>query len=395
MNVLMFPTLGCNLSCLYCFQRPRLPRPSAEPHEIDWRAVGVALRRLNESFKSYWGTPISEVVLHGGEPTSVPIDVLERLVGFLSGMGFKVSIQSNIYNITEDHLKLFKRYGVTVGASVDGFPDINLLRGFFDQDGSEIAGKSAEYRRRAMENLEEIARLGLCGGVIIILHEANAGTPERLARLKEFFRWLEGTGVEYARLNPMYAHQGSAKRFELSNDKLAAVLIDLYEFTRDLGVRCSPLEDVRRSLLGDRNVVCWFGGCHFYDSHVWAVDWEGNILSCDRAIGQEGFVRPQQLPHTDMFRMQVRTIALLQTELRDDRYAHLHRGGCPAESPDGDWRRPSRFVPAFDRLFQHAEADLKRALPGARLASEYGDKIDYVRRIDSGQLYDIWSGGFR
>jgi len=159
-------------------------------------------------------------------------------------------------------------------------------------------------------------------------------------------------------------------------------------------VIASPFEDVRKALLGSRNTECWFGGCHFYDSFVWAVDWRGRIMSCDRTLGNRGFLRPSQLPHTDMLRFQVRTIALLQTELKEDRFAHLHRGGCPAEAVDGDWRRPSRFIPAIDKVFEKAERELKRAMPEAHLASEYPDRLEYVRLIDSGKRYNIWTGEF-
>jgi len=394
MAVLLFLSLGCNLSCLYCFQRKTIPRPSPPPEKVDLEKVLASLDYLDRQFKSAWGRGISEVTLHGGEPTSVPVDLLEEVIRMLRSRGYRVSMQSNAYTITEYHLRIFKKYDVRVGVSLDGFPDINLLRGFFDEEGREIPDASRKYRQRVIENLQELVKRDLCGGVIVLLHRANCGSAERLERLKEFLKWLVDVGVTHARLNPMYANMEIMKQFELSNEELARVFIELYEYTKEVGLHASPFDDVRKALLGSKDLVCWFSGCHFYDSFVWAVDWRGRILSCDRTIGERFFLRPSQLPHTDMFRMQVRTLALLQTELKDDRYAHLHRGGCPCEALDGDWRKPSRFVPAFDKLFAYVEEKLRRELPEAKLASEYPNRLEYVRLIDSGRRYNIWRGEF-
>jgi len=358
--------------------------------EMDWEGIRKALRLLKQ-YRNSCGT---EVVLHGGEPTSVPLDVLERLMKLIRSEGFNVGMQSNGYAITEDHIRLFKRYGCHVGISVDGFPDINTLRGFFDEQGREIKPASEEYRKRVMENLEILISEKLCGGVITILHRANAGDARRLERLKEFLKWLEERGAQSVRLNPMSADAGPAKAYELTNEELARAYIELYEYCKGLRLKVSPFIDMRRTLLGERETVCWFSGCHLYDSLVWAIDNRGNILSCDRILGWGTLLRPSQLPHTDMFRMQVRTLALLQTELRDDPYAHLHRGGCPAEGIGGDWRRPSRFVPAFDKLFAKIEEDLRKALPDAIFPTEYPDKVRYVKMIDAGYRWDIWRGDF-
>ena len=390
MTILLFPTYACNLNCMYCFLRSLDLRKERKIPKIDYNRLEKTLRFI----KTRLNAEGASIVLHGGEPTCIDLDELEKLVKMIVDNGFKVSAQSNIYNITEDHISLFKEYNVTIGASLDGFPDINTLRGFFDEHGNEIKDKSQEYRERVMKNLERLVRERLCDGVIVVLHKMNAGSERVVERLKEFISWCVSIGVNSIRLNPMFATTGFAKRYELTNDELSKAYIDLYNHAKKFKIHISPFTDFRRILLGNKNVVCWLLGCHYYDSFVWAIDPQGNILSCDRSLASGIWLRPSQLPHTDMFRMQVRTIALLQTELRHDRYAHLHRGGCPAEGIGGDWRRPSRFIPAFDRLFSCIERDIKAELPEVRLTSEYPNKIEFVKLMDSGYKYDIWSGRF-
>jgi len=138
MPLLFYPTFGCNLACLYCFQRPQLKRPFKPNEKIDLEKIEKSLDEILSSYKSYYGQAVDEVVFHGGEPTSIPIDELEKLFSFFKNRGLKISMQSNCYMITEEHIKLFKKYNVRVGGSIDGFPDINLLRGFFDENGKSV-----------------------------------------------------------------------------------------------------------------------------------------------------------------------------------------------------------------------------------------------------------------
>jgi len=379
------------MACLYCFQRPTIKRPLAVHEKIDLEKIEKALEIVRSSFKSYYNQSIDEVVFHGGEPTSIPLDELEKLFDFFKSKGLKISMQSNCYMITDEHIKLFKKYNVRVGASVDGFPDINLLRGFFDDNGNELPA-SKDYRIKVIENIKRLHDEKILYGVIILLHKLNAGDDKKIDRLIEFLKWLKDLGETGGRLNHMFPTYPIAEKYALTNDELYHALVRLYEATKELKLSYSPFEDIRRALMGSRDIICWFSGCHFYDSLVWAITWDGKILSCDRLLGFSQILRPKPLPHTDMFRMQVRTIALLQTELKDDKYAHLHRGGCPAEAED--WRRPSRYIKAYSKLFEYIEQDIKKVMPNVRLASEYPDKLEYIRLLDSGRRYNIFKGCF-
>lgn len=389
MTLLFFPTFGCNMACLYCFQRPRLKRPlyQADRERIELEKIEKALEMLQSSY----GQIFDEIGFHGGEPTSIPLDVLEKLFDFFKGKGLKISMQSNCYMITDEHIKLFKKYNVRVGASVDGFPDINLLRGFFDENGNEFPA-SKKYRVKVVENLRKLKDEKILYGVIIILHKLNAGEDQKISRLIEFLKWLKEIGVIEGRLNHMYPTYPTAEKYALTNDELFYAYVRLYEATKQLKLSYSPFTDIQRALMGSRDVVCWFSGCHYYDSLVWAITYDGRILSCDRMLENSPIPRPSTLPHTDMFYLQPRTIALLQTELKDDKYAHLHRGGCPAEAED--WRKPSKYVKAFSRLFEYIEQDIKKTMPNVRLASDYPNKFEYIRLLDSGRKYDIFKGCF-
>jgi uncharacterized protein len=392
MTLLFIPTLGCNMSCLYCFQRPALKRPELSLINFKKDEVEKALNTFQEQYYAVYRQRVNEIVFHGGEATIVPIDKLEEMFSFFKSKGMSISMQSNCYAITDKHIELFKKYNIRVGASVDGFPDINTLRGFFE-NGKEDKVASEHYRVKVLENIERLKKEGILNGVIILLHRNNASNDALLNRLVEFLKWLKSIGINEGRLNPMYPTYKEVEKYVLSNDELYYALVKLYSATKELGIKYSPFEDFQKALMGDRNVVCWFSGCNYYDSLVWSITADGRMLSCDRAF-EHGVLRPNQLPHTELYYYQIRALALLQTELKDDKYAHLHRGGCPSEGIDGDWRRPSRFVPAYSKFFAFMEQEIKKVMPNVKLASEYPDKIRYIQLIDSGRKYNIWRGDF-
>jgi sulfatase maturation enzyme AslB (radical SAM superfamily) len=392
MTLLFFPTFGCNMSCLYCFQRPNLKRPQYSIIEFKKDKVEKALELIQQSYCSAYNQKFDEIVFHGGEATIVPLDLLEEEFSFFKSKGLKIGMQSNCFAVTDKHVELFKKYNVTVGCSVDGFPDINTLRGFFDE-GKEDTKASEFYRKKVLENIERLQKEKILTGVIILLHKANASDDTKLDRLVEFIKWLKSIGVTGGRINHMYPTYPLAEKYALTNDELFHALVRLYHATKELDVRYSPFDDVQRALTGEKNIICWFSGCSYYDALVWSITADGKIFRCDRALGNE-LPSPKPLPHTDLFYSQARAIALIQTELKDDKYAHLHRGGCPAEAIGGDWRRPSAFIKAYSKFFEYMEQEIKKVMPNVKLASEYPDKIRYIQMIDSGRKYNMWRGDF-
>jgi len=385
-------TYGCNLSCNYCFQRPVVYRRFQDPFRLDLEAVKRSVLEVVRA------TGHSEVVLHGGEPLIVPIRVLEDFMDWAVRQGLRVAIQTNGMNITPKHIELFKRYGVKVGVSVDGFPDINTLRGFFagGRDVNPIA--SDVYRRRLLKNLEMLAReCPECqAGVIILLHRANVGSREKLDRLVEFIRWLKEIGVTGGRLNPMYSNLPEAREWELSEDELYNAYVYIWERIRGLGVVYSPYYDIVSALLGDfGRTVCWFAGCGYYESHVWTVLPDGTVASCDRALAS-GFWTRASIVNQGLSSLRVKILG--QVYGGKYRYWHVHRFGCPAEAPysDGvpDWRYPSRFSGVWDRLVEYFSRELKALYPWYRLTSDYPDPMEFLECVERGCSWNPFSGRF-
>lgn len=389
MTILVMPTYTCHLACAYCFESTIGWRMKVRLN-YDLGKIMEAIAKLNNLY------PHKEVVLHGGEPLLMPINDLERLIEFIRNLGLQPSIQSSCSILSEDHIKIFKKYGVRLGCSADGPPELNILRGFWP-NGKPLDKLNKKYAEKVQHNIEVLADEGLLGGVLVIVHRANAGDAEKLKKLVEWIEWLREKGVKSGRLNPMYATTPWSKPYEMTNEELYKAYVWMWEnyFQYRYDLQWSPLQDIVAALLGrEEHVVCWFTGCGFHDSPVWTIGPKGEILSCDRTLGNGLWLRAMPLPMTQLYARKIRAIALCQTELRDSKYCHLHKGGCPAEAPNGDWRRASRFWRLWDMLFKYFEKKLKAMAPWLRLASEVPDKIEYLEMVSRGCRWNPFTGRY-
>jgi len=337
-----------------------------------------------------------EIVLHGGEPLLWNIKHLHKFMDIISKAGYRIAIQTNGSLITDKHIQLFRKYNVSVGVSIDGFPDIGYARGLYNERGEPLISKEVNERivSNVLRNIEKLVKNGINVGVIIVLSKYNFGDDSKIDRLAEFIKYLRKIGVTSGRLNPVFGF-GRIEPYELSWKDLLYGYKLLWYKIRDLGVSYSPYVDISKALLGNfRDVVCWFHGCGFFDSFVWTITPYGTIAPCDRALGFGKIPLRADIYNNPIANSKIRVYALLQTELKNSRNGHIHRGGCPSESPNGDWRHPSRFWRTWDELIEFMSEEIRKIIPNIKLPNNYPNKLEFVEKIDRGCAWNIWRGGF-
>ena len=385
MTLLVMPTLSCNIGCVYCFQRPVLDRPSKHiVYKPDLEAMKQSILNIIKT------TGHTEIVLHGGEPLLTPIKDLQDILEWATRHNLKVAVQTNGILITEQHIQLFKRYNVSVGISIDGLENTNVLRGYHEHGYNPETKVNQLYRKRMIKIIERLARettdngQPILGGVITIIHKINA--KENIEELAKFIEWLWNLGVKSGRLNPMYANTEYAKQFELTPDELYEAYVYLWERLKHKVRNWTPYTDIINLLLGDfKNTVCWFNGCSYYDSFVWTVLPDGTVISCDRAMDRGLWTRAT-LPQT-------RPRALWQAMRHKYKYPHLHLFGCPAEAED-HWMNPSKFTPAFEKLIDYMAQQIKTLFPWYKLTTDYPDPEKLLEYRFKGCQYDYINGEF-
>ena len=202
----------CNLSCPYCYEHPMreagnfLAGDAKKPYDVD--LMIESLSKHNSRFS-----------LFGGEPLLTAIEDLEKIWKWGYERYQINGVQTNGTLITEQHIELFKKYKVHVGISVDGPDELNDAR---------WAGSLDNTRQRTAMSMHAIDRLleeGHIPSFIVTLHKLNA-SPERLPRLKEWFREMDSRGVYSSRLHPLeIEYSGIGDTLALSPERNAQVML--------------------------------------------------------------------------------------------------------------------------------------------------------------------------
>jgi uncharacterized protein len=327
MPLLIKPFLGCNLNCKYCYERKyrRKYKPKAN-YNLD-----LVLKRMEE-FKNL------EIDLHGGEPLAMPKKDVERIFAKMYELQGRSGVQTNGTLIDDEYIEMFKKYKTHVGISFDGPGEL-----------SEFRGPKAYNLHKTIERL---VSEGISTSIIIVISKSNAGTEERLKKLKEYLLELDKLKVS-GRLNPCMG----APDYELDEKRLIEVYLDLARFCLERNLRWSPFTDIVWGLQGKPR-VCTFSGCDpFSTPSATVILGDGSITNCMRT-NQEGIL----LRHP--VKMDIRNEILAETPqefggCKGCKYWTACYGGCPSGAINGDWRNRTYLCPLWKALFQFFENVLR------------------------------------
>ncbi len=190
----------------------------------------------------------AQLRLFGGEPLLMPVGDLERVFAWSQQQKHRPSIQTNGSLITEEHITLFVKYGVSVGISIDGPGELNELR----RHGN--ATRTLEATSRSLSAIERLVQLKRPPGLIVTLHRSNA-SPERADALVRWMRDLDAMGVRSARLHMLETESEEVRRnHALTDADLAAILLKLLRLERELvTLRFDIFSDMKAMLRGGRH----------------------------------------------------------------------------------------------------------------------------------------------
>ncbi len=367
MTVLVVPYLGCNLRCKHCFAHGyEFSKPT---YDLD-----AILKSMEEMNKQTGG---DFFCMHGGECTLIKRDDFETILKKMVELQGRSAIQTNCYDIDSNLIELFKKYKTSIGVSLDGFDELNALRGFPDDPV-----KTAQYTTKVFQNIVELQKQGVNVGVITVLTKANAGSQEKLEKLLHFILTLRENKILGGRLNLMWTNYSEVKQYELTPEEASQAWLYLYSSLHTYqDLQWQPFRDFTDNLLGLSHSSCAYGKCDYfctYGAKVILAD--GSLGNCDRTH-QEGcvFTRASEKPSYERYD------ALKATDCANCRFWNVCYGGCPAEGELGDWRNKTRFCKATYDMYSTIEADLKALLPNIKLVTDCNNAEDYFDASRNGR----------
>jgi uncharacterized protein len=294
-----------------------------------------------------------DFLVFGGEPLLVPLADLERIWAWGYGRYKTNGVQTNGVLITPEHVKIFKKYNVHVGFSLDGPDELN------DSRWAGTVERTREATAKSHANLRAVIAAGVRQSLIVTLYRGNA-SAERLPRLLAWLAELDQLGVQHARIHLLEVdHPSVATRMALTPEENLTALRAIVALERTLEkMRFDILTDMRNLLAAeDEQVTCTWTACDPYTtSAVRGVDGQGNRSNCGRT-NKDGIARlkAEQAGYA-------RQVILYHTPQKDGgcqgcRFFLMCKGQCPGTAINGDWRNRSEQCPVWFGLFEELEAE--------------------------------------
>ncbi|MBI5210805.1 MAG: radical SAM protein [Elusimicrobia bacterium] len=327
-ELLFKPSMRCNAACRYC-------HASAERYAVDVmpeETVEILFSRIDEYLRESPGQRIN-FVWHGGEPALLPPSffarVLEIQQRLCAGTHWRInhSIQSNMTALTEAHLEVLLKLGIShISTSYDPIPGI---RGRSAEGG--VAWE--EYDRAFLDNLHLLERKGFSRAVIYVVHRRS------LERPLDLYRFLLNIGGGRVLFNPVDIFGEDPHGLRITPEEYAdflGAILPAWWAERTRYPEVKPFMYHLETIV-NRNprLQCTDGG-RCPETHLYVGPDGATSLCCVAAdFGLVSFGSVRDRPLADLYRDSARDAILARNQTlpegdcRGCRFWGLCHGGCP------------------------------------------------------------------
>lgn len=169
MQIILKLTTACNLNCVYCSEGDC--KPINLPQEIFFKLIDE-LPSLLEQVQS----KDVEFLFHGGEPMLYGRNNLKILIDYaknnLTTYNVRFLIQTNGTLIDENWIKFFLSENISVGVSLDGYPEIH--------DKNRRTKNNEPTAKEILQNLKLMQESNLNFGTLMVLNSAKNIDTDKL-----------------------------------------------------------------------------------------------------------------------------------------------------------------------------------------------------------------------
>lgn len=332
--LIMKSTRLCNLRCTYCNAWREGPNQNMT-FEVLARVTHGVLRdsRLPPEDGIRTGTTSTTFVWHGGEPLLRNPRFYVRALWLqhrwrIADDHVSNVVQTNGSRISAEYIELCQSFGLGIGVSLDGPPEIH------DQRRLDAAGRPTHQRVR--EGLNRLQEAGLGKSVIMVLDEDHLALGPR--RVLEHLDDLGVENVSLLNLVPGNTEQGiDGDGAWLHWARYLTFMRDLFQIWyheyRDQ-VKIRELSEPMQILTGEAPTLCiYMKDCFRY---AFDVDPEGTVTGCDKYVGDSAF-RYGSVLDTPVSEVMTNAMVQIQRDrdrhdteaMSDCRWFHVCQGGCP------------------------------------------------------------------
>jgi uncharacterized protein len=367
-TILLYPKLECEIGCSYCFEKPFSERLLEGKKPIEQK-FNYNKEKMVESLTNICSNrdmSKANVILHGGEVLLLDFEDFKFFIENMkkSGIGI-LSLQTSLFGLTKEHIEVIKENNVNVGISIDGPPELNILRG---PRNNPVLNK--KYQDTICENLEILRESGINPGVISLINKANAGNKKKLDKLIEWSRTKTGGG----RFNPMFlpfwhSKKGVLSQYIMNGKEMKEACLYLLEASLKYSDFCPTfVSEMIDNLLGLNISSCTLSRCDYLSTRCTTIMPDGNIARCDRCF-QDGYY---YIGNSSYTQQRSEMLAQIEGQCKQNgricKYFEICGGGCPGEALDKDYRNKSSFCETYYALYERIEGILRKAYPNTPLS---------------------------
>lgn len=266
LTIIFKPTYLCNLRCYYCYARNE--RDSVQLK----MSIPEAIAAFNwiSHYCSFAGIDHVNIIWHGGEPLLMGVNFYEEIISYaiskFKEYGIKLhnAIQTNATLITDDYIKLFKKYfDSKIGISLDYNSSYRV-----DIHGNNI-NKQLEYKLKILSNSN------IQVGAICMISPENINNPI------EMYKWFKQHNISF-RANRMFPLSKKDIARSITAEKYIDFICKLFDVMvndkHPLIVKTLE-EYIQAFLTGKSRLCCLSGNC---EDCFLAIAPDGGIFPCGR-----------------------------------------------------------------------------------------------------------------
>ena len=238
-NPIIKLTEKCNYKCSFCRYANHRQNDDGVSEELINKMVLESIK-----YNIANGTNNINVIFHGGEPLLYGHERLLPVLKFIQkntpeDFSVEYSVQTNSSLITEEWIKIFKKYGFDVGISLDGPPELN----------GHMMTNSEDAVKNALDVYRTLKEHGVhCGFLSVI-------TNSHLSKLNSFFDFLMDNDIDSIGLCYCYSKMDGNN---VDPEKLGKWLIDFYElyFSAPKRIHIREFDMITRRVLKHPHNAC-------------------------------------------------------------------------------------------------------------------------------------------
>ena len=277
--IVLRATSKCNMNCSYCYDRGKKLSKQGSDDEFK-KQIDNMIENIRRLSAIGGNTRKVKLIIHGGEPLLIKSITYEEFLFKLNLLNnCTVSIQTNGTLLNKEYIKVFEKYNVSVGVSLDGYNEkTNCCR---------IYRNGKTTFNDVLSNLKMLKNSTINYSVIFTVNKTHIGKE------KEIYNFIANNSITCS-IRPAFPIQRNDPNV-MSNDEYKTFFINLYNiWSKDNSGRVGlkqiiDLYDELSKALDKEyrtRLCCDSKGCF---GKFFGLDVEGNVYGCNRSYGNAIF----------------------------------------------------------------------------------------------------------